>query len=160
MTSQEDRIGALEARLQKVEDMLAIYQLLSAYGPAVDRGDAEATAALWVEDGSYDWGGAIEEGCAGLKAMVKGERHQGIIAGGAGHVLSPPHITISGDRATALCYSRLYRREGESYVLARLSANRWELMRTGLGWRVKSRINRLLDGSPGARALLEPPAAG
>jgi len=156
MTSDDDRFRALEARLSHLEDILAIYQLLSAYGPAVDRGDAEAAAAYWLEEGLYDWGGGIAEGAAGLKDMVASERHQSMIAAGAGHVLSQPHITIEGDRATALCYTRLYRREGEVFVLARLSINRWELERRPEGWRVKTRINRLLDGSPAARAVLTP----
>ncbi len=32
--------------------------------------------------------------------------------------------------------------------------NRWELVRTGVGWRVHSRVNRQLDGSAEARDLL------
>lgn len=90
----EDRLGALEARLSYLEDMIAIYQFISAYGPAVDR-------------------------------------------------------------AVAICHSRLCQRQGEGFVVARLSSNRFELRRTPQGWRVKSRINRLLDGSPAARAVLE-----
>jgi hypothetical protein len=133
---------------------------LSAYGPAVDAGNEDATAGLWLEQGSYDWGGAVEKGRDGIKAMVKGDRHQDIIAGGAGHVLSQPHIALSGDHATVVNYSRLYRREGEGYVVFRLSANRWELERTETGWRIRARTNRLLDGSPAARTLLELPRAG
>jgi hypothetical protein len=39
----------------------------------------------------------------------------------------------------------------------RVSANRWELERVGGTWRVVRRTNRLLDGTPEARALLTPP---
>ena len=34
--SCEERIAQLEARLTQVEDQLALYQSVSAYGPAVD----------------------------------------------------------------------------------------------------------------------------
>lgn len=156
MPNDTDRLAALEAKVQHLEDTVAIYQLISAYGPAVDRGDADATAALFDEAGTYDWGGAVENGRDGLKAMVRGERHQGIIASGAGHVLSQPRIEIAGDRATAVCYSVLFRKDGEAFVVFRLSSNRWELERIEGSWRVMNRVNRLLDGSPEARALLKP----
>ncbi|MDO9487571.1 MAG: nuclear transport factor 2 family protein, partial [Sphingomonadaceae bacterium] len=57
MAGDEARLALLESRLRELEDRLEIYQLLSAYGPLVDSGDAEATADLWVADGVYDWGG-------------------------------------------------------------------------------------------------------
>ena len=151
----EARLNALEIRLRRAEDLLAIYQLIASYGPAVDSGDAAATGALWADDGTYDWGGGPpEKGPEGLAAMVEGAMHQGIIAGGAGHVLSLPKIEIRGEEATAINYSRLYRRDGEGFVVYRLAANRWELVRTKAGWKVKSRVNRLLKGEEEARAIL------
>jgi ketosteroid isomerase-like protein len=50
----EDRIAALEQRLRRVEDELAIGRLMASYGPLVDAGDADAVAGLWAEDGEYD----------------------------------------------------------------------------------------------------------
>ena len=52
------RIDALERRLRDVEDQLAIYRLLAAYGLAVDSRTEAATAGLWTETGRYDYGGA------------------------------------------------------------------------------------------------------
>src|SRR6185369_5708138 len=164
----ETRLAALEARMHQLEDQIALYQIMSAYGPLVDSGDAEATAALWIEDGIYDWGGgaasasgAVKEGPAGaaygqrqIAAMVRGEYHQAIIAGGAGHVIGLPHVTITGDTAVGISYSRLYRRDGDNFRVWRVGANRWEFVRTPQGWRVTSRVNRLLDGSAEARDLL------
>jgi hypothetical protein len=177
MSESEARIERLEARLRALEDQLAIYQLMSAYGPLVDSGDAEATAALWVEDGVYDWGAGappepgtpVKEGPAGaasgraaIAAMVRGPYHQDIIQGGAGHVIGLPHVLIDGDRATAVSYSRLYRKDGENFRVWRVAANLWEFARTPEGWRVTLRTNRVLDGGAEARDLLrrglaEPP---
>jgi SnoaL-like domain len=55
----EERIAALEQRLLRVEDELAIGRLMASYGPLVDAGDADAVAGLWAEDGEYDVEGRI-----------------------------------------------------------------------------------------------------
>ena len=44
MSDTEARLAALETRLRDLEDQVAIYQLMSAYGPLVDSGDAVITA--------------------------------------------------------------------------------------------------------------------
>jgi hypothetical protein len=168
MSDLEDRLRALEIRTRALEDNIEIYRLIGAYGPLVDSGDAEATAALWVEDGVYDWGGGAAEpgapvkqgaegaarGRAAIAEMVRGAYHQAIIAEGAGHVSGMPYIVLDGDRATAISYSRLYQRDGDNFRVWRVSANRWELVRTDRGWRVESRVNRVLTGGEEARALL------
>ena len=73
---------------------------------------------------------------------------------GAGHVIGLPHVQLSGDTAVATGYARLYRWDGAQFVVARVSANRWELVRTAAGWRVAARTNRVLDGGDEPRALL------
>jgi hypothetical protein len=164
----DDRIEQLSARLGALEDQIALYQLMSLYGPLVDSGQAERTASLWTEDGVYDWGGgtpepgaAVAQGPAGaargrdaLAAMVDGPYHRAIIDGGAAHVIGLPHITLDGDTAAAISYSRLYRRERDGFRVWRVAANLWEFVRTETGWQVARRTNRLLDGSDEARALL------
>ena len=47
----EERLDRLEARVQALEDELAIIRLVASYGPLVDAGEADAVAALWAEDG-------------------------------------------------------------------------------------------------------------
>ena len=42
----------------------------------------------------------------------------------------------------------------DGFRVWRTGVNRWELVRTGVGWRVHSRVNRQLDGSAEARDLL------
>jgi hypothetical protein len=169
MDDIEGRLNALEARVHQLEDQVQLYQIMSAYGPLVDSGDAKATAALWTEDGLYDWGGGsasqpgsgVKEGAQGaahsraeIADMVRGDYHQAIIKGGAGHVIGLPHIAVDGDKAVAISYSRLYRRDGDNFRVWRVGANRWEFVRTADGWRVKRRINRVLTGEEEPRALL------
>lgn len=146
---------ALEKRLAVVEDREAIRDLLARYGFCVDRGDSVGAAALWAEDGTYDVGGyGVYRGRAAIAALMDGEAHQALLADGVAHILSPPAIDLDGDVAHARTYSCVMRRAGEHWEAYRVSANRWRLVRTGQGWRVAERINRLLDGDQAAWALL------
>jgi ketosteroid isomerase-like protein len=155
MSSQQQELAELRTRLQAVEDRAAITQLVAAYGPAVDSGDAAAAAALWTEDGWYETDPTPLVGAQAISDMVDGPLHQGFISSGAGHLLGPVHIKINGDSAVAVGYSLLVRHSGDgTFTVFRCSANRWELSRTGQEWKVASRRNALLDGSASARDLL------
>ena len=46
---------ALTARMQRVEDELAIRRVILSYGPAADAGETARAGALWADDGEYDW---------------------------------------------------------------------------------------------------------
>jgi ketosteroid isomerase-like protein len=149
----------LRARLRALEDRAAITQLIAAYGPAVDSGDAAAAAALWTDDGWYETDPAPLIGAQAIADMVNGPLHQEIIGRGSGHVLGPVAITIDGDSAVAVGYSLLVRHDGDgTFSVFRCSANRWELTRTGQEWKVVSRRNVLLDGRASARDLLRAPS--
>ena len=161
MSDLEATVAALAARLQAVEDQLAITQVVIGYGPAVDSGSADEVAGRFLPDGVYDSRppGPME-GRAGIAAMVRSEGHQGLIHNGCAHVMAAPVVTVDGDRAVATGYSRVYRRVDDGFEVWRLAANRWELERTPDGWQVRYRVNRLLDGSDGARDLLRRGAQG
>ena len=131
-------------------DVVAVMQVIAAYGPAVDCGDGDAAAALFTEDGWYDVAGRRYEGRSAIAAMVHGRAHQGLLAQGVAHVMGLPRVQVDGDRAVAVNHTVVLR-AGEVW---RTAANRWELVRTPAGWQVASRTNRLLDGSPEARDLL------
>jgi ketosteroid isomerase-like protein len=146
----------LRARLRALEDRADIAQVIAAYGPAVDSGDAEAAAALWTDDGRYDTDPTPLVGAQAIAGMVNGPLHQDIIGSGSGHVLGPVHITVTGDSAVAVGYSLLVRHGTEGFAITRCSANRWELSRIGGKWKVVWRRNALLDGRASARELLRP----
>ena len=148
----------LAARVERIERRLALYDLIASYGPAVDSGSAEATAALWHEEGSYDFGDAVLAGRSQIEAMVRGRQHQGLIAEGAAHMLGFPHAEIDGDRAVVTGYSQVCRQHDGQFEVWRVSANRWELSWDGSGWKVDRRRAYLLNGQEAARALLRPGA--
>jgi len=154
MANAEEEMLRMSERLRVLEDEREIIQLISSYGPAVDSGQSEAVAAIWTEDGMYETDLAAWRGRADIAGMVEGNVHQKIIAEGAAHVLSVPHFFINGNRAVATCYSRVFRHGEGGFETWRVTASRWELVRTEEGWRTAYRVNRLLDGSRAARDLL------
>ncbi len=154
--NETDRIAALEARLARVEDELAIHRLLATYGPLADAGNAHDAADLWVEEGVYDPSGAYRaEGRAARETIYTNEVHQALIQRGSMHMTAPVQVTLDGDEASAVGYSLLALNNGESFALLRASINRWTLRRTGDGWRIVERVNQVLDGSAHAYQLLE-----
>lgn len=153
-TEQSDRLAALEARLQALEDELEIAALVASYGPLVDAGEAGLVAELWTEDGVYDVDEMFMGSRTEIDAMVRSAAHQGLLARGCSHFLGPAHVVVAGDRAVAVCESVLLVRHEGRVMVARIGANRWELVRTPQGWRTTLRTTRGLDGSAEARALL------
>ena len=155
MATPKGDAASIEDRLRRVEDQLAIYQLIAAYGPAIDACDYEQSFDLWTEDGVYEVGGlGIYEGRPGLKAMIDGPFHQGVVGGGSAHVGSLPYVIIDGDEAVATNYARLYAHKDGAFAPVRIVASRWLFKRCETGWLIERRINRLLDGSDTSRALL------
>lgn len=139
------RPADLEARLRAVEDRLAIIDLLSRYGPAVDSLDGETLAELWAEDGTYAVDSVTLEGPE-VARLVDIPTHRAYVDAGCGHILTSPRVDIDGDSAVAANHSMLVTRRGDHWRVERLSANRWELERGPEGWRVRRRTNALLDG--------------
>ncbi len=146
--------GDLSERVERIERRLALYDLIASYGPAVDSGSGRAAAELWNPGGSYDYGDAILTGRPAIEAMVSGHHHQGLIQGGAAHLIGFPTVDIDGDRAVVTGYSQVCRHRDGRFELWRVSANRWELSWDGSTWKVDSRAAYPLDGREAARALL------
>jgi hypothetical protein len=160
---------SLEDRIRAVEDRLEIYNLIASHPPSADTGADDHTRRIYTEDATFDRGGNLTgaSGVDALAAMVKTPGHQAAIAGGIGHFSSLPHIVLDGDKAVATSYLQILMPQpsGEEVELPnhgrskgfrvhRLVANRWELVRTAGGWKIKSRKLRLLDGTEPAREIL------
>ncbi len=152
-------IAEIAARLRALEDREAIRALIAAYGPLADAGDSAGLAALWAEDGSYGVGGmGTVKGHVAIAGLIDGPTHRALMANGCAHLLGPVAIELDGDRATARGHSVVFRHSDGRFEAFRVSANRWDLVRTADGWRVSHRENAVLDGNEVARALLAQPA--
>jgi hypothetical protein len=156
-------VAALAERVRLLEDHIEITGLVAQYGPNVDSGSADATAALWTDDGTFDAVGAIMmRGRDQIAGMVRSDGHQGLILDGCGHVLTAPHVVVRGDEADGRSYALNIRwdAERERFWVARVSANTWRWVRTPDGWRIAERVNANLDGTPEHRAMLAPRSTG
>jgi hypothetical protein len=161
--------NTLENRIRAIEDRLEIYNLIASHPPSADTGAAAYAEAVYTEDGVFDRGadlsGAI--GNRAIAANLKSEGHQAAIAGGLAHFVGLPHIALDGDQAVVTSYLQILtpNKSGEpvavpnhgssrGYHIHRVVTNRWELVRTASGWKIKRRTLRLVDGSEPSRDIL------
>ena len=146
----------IEARLRKMEDHLAIQQVISGYGYAVDGLNAQAVGECSVDDGIYAVGDFGEmKGRKAIEAITRDSRHLGYVAAGCAHISTVPHIIIDGDDAIATCHTMVAMHGEEGFFIGRLSASRIELTRqSDGGWKIVHRQNYLLNGDPAASQLL------
>lgn len=124
----------LASRLAALEDREAIRDLIGRYGPLADAGDCARAAALWTPDGVYSVEGFGEyRGRAAIQALLEGEAHQALIAGGSAHILSDPVINLARDQGAAWTYSAVFCRSSDGWHAHRVSANECHLIRTEEG---------------------------
>jgi ketosteroid isomerase-like protein len=150
----QEVVTALEARVARLEDQVAIHRLINSWGPAVDTGQAAAAAALFSDDAVLRSDMSHLVGPAAIEEMVHSDGQQALIRQGSAHIPAFPLVDIDGDRARAIGYSRVYLHNDDGYEVWRVSANYWEFSRTANGWRVSSRTNHVIDGGSEARELL------
>jgi len=161
--------ASLEDRIRAIEDRLAIYNLIAGHPPSADTGAGAYAEAVYTEDGVFDRGPGLTgaNGNKALGALLRSDGHRAAIAGGLAHFTGLPHIDLNGDTAVVISYLQILtpNKSGESvevpnhgasrgYHIHRVVTNRWELVRTDAGWKIKRRTIRLVDGSEGSRQLL------
>lgn len=138
------RLAALERRLARVEDELAIHRLIVRYGLAVDVGDADQAAEVFTPDGVYDVDVGRMAGRAAVREMVRAERHHSMI-GHCAHQIGPAVVELQGpDRAVATGYSRVYLETRAGTHIYRVSFNRWDLVKQNDDWQIARRTTRIL----------------
>ncbi len=165
---QQSEGRTIEDRLRAIEDRLDILNLIASHPPSADSGADYFTRQVYTEDGVIDLGGGkAANGNDEVAAMVKTPGHQAAIAGGLAHFCGLPRIDIDGDTATVTSYLQIITPHPDAaphevpnhgttkgFRIHRVGANRWELVRTAEGWKIKRRTLRPLDGTEPARELL------
>ena len=159
----------LDQRLRAIEDRLEIYNLIASHPPSADTGSAAYAEAVYAEDGVFDRGPGLSgaTGNKALGALLQSDGHQAAIAGGLAHFTGLPYVALDGDTAVVISYLQILtpKKSGEpvevpnhgasrGYHIHRVVTNRWELVRTPSGWKIKRRTLRLVDGSEPSREIL------
>ena len=159
----------LEQRIRTIEDRLEIYNLIASHPPSADTGGRDHVAACWVEDGVFDRGENLSSprGRDTIAEHVLTAPHQAAIERGLAHFTGLPYVQIDGDTAMVISYLQILvpqtqgepvevpnHGSGKGFRVHRMVANRWDLVRTSEGWKIKQRTLRQLDGSEPARKIL------
>jgi hypothetical protein len=169
MATAASTAQTVEERLRLIEDRFEIYNLIASHPPSADTGSGDYTAAVWTEDGLFDRG--AEFGGPTVHAADAGgsanPEHRRAIEQGLAHFAGLPYVQVAGDTAFAITYLQILvpDRVGPEFAVPnhgasrgfhvhRVSANRWEFIRTGEGWKVARRTLRPLDGALPARDIL------
>ncbi len=148
-----------EAEFQNVSDELAIRDLVARYSDAVNRGDAEAWAETWAEDGRWVLGGQAHEGREKIVATWR------TLMGFFEFVVQlPSHgiIEIDGDEATGRWTMNEIGRPKDGPGSATIAIYDDRYRRDAGTWRVlERRFQVLYTGPPDLSGRVFPyPAAG
>jgi hypothetical protein len=159
----------LEQRLRLIEDRFEIYSLIASHPPSADTGAGDCTASVWTEDGVFDRGVEFPRPTGRRRSPVglrtpstawRSSRESRILP-------ACPMCGIVGDTAFAISYLQILvpdrvgplfdvpnHGSSRGFHVHRVSANRWEFVRTEEGWKIKRLTLRPLDGTPTAREIL------
>ena len=140
----------LEERVRLIEDRFAIYDLIARHPPSADTGAGEFVASVWAEDGVFDRGAEFPRpsGRAAIAAGSANPEHHRAIEDGIAHFAGLPYVRVDGDRAVAISYLQVLvpdrvgpvfevpnHGSSRGFHVHRVSANRWEFVRTEEGWK-------------------------
>jgi len=143
-----------EQRLRLIEDRFEIYNLIASHPPSADTGAGGAEFAR-------------PTGRAAIAGGSSNPEHHRAIEQGIAHFAGLPYVRITGDTAFAISYLQILvpdrvgplfdvpnHGSSRGFHVHRVSANRWEFVRTDEGWKIKRRTLRPLDGTEPAREIL------
>lgn len=132
-------IDTLLTRLQRLEDLQAIQQLLIDYGQYLDAGDFSAYAGLFAEQGEVLLGPlGRAKGRIAIQELMS--RALADLVGHSYHIISSPQITLAGERATTEVMWTVIKRAGDgSPVVQAIGRHRDELIREHGHWRFLKR---------------------
>ncbi len=130
---------SIEARLTRLEDLMAIHQLFVDYGEHLDSGNFEAYSQLFADDGEVLLGPyGRAKGRSEIKALMDAQLAADV--GKTFHIVGNPRVTITGDTATSTVMWSVAQMANDG--LARVSMvghHIDQLTRTAEGWRFQRR---------------------
>jgi hypothetical protein len=150
LTDGHDRLAAVAARVQELEDREAIRDLIACYGFTADLNCFEEYVDQWAPDGEYFLGESIlghasyrgRDELMGFISDPRGAHRSHVSGRGSQHTSVNILVRVDGDTAWAESYSIVFVREApdvESFQIYAAAYNHWELRRMDGRWRIQSR---------------------
>jgi uncharacterized protein (TIGR02246 family) len=138
----QPKSGSIEARLQRVEDELAIRRLLIDYAAFLDGRDYARYAGLFTADGEWTNAGGSHKGQTAIRQMLEAALGPAGAPNAANyHIISNPRIDLQGDRARATSrYLFVMRGQGGEPVPALAGVYSDELVRQAGQWKIRRRV--------------------
>lgn len=133
---------SIEARLARVEGILAIERILVDYAAFLDGRDYDRYADLFTPDGEWTNSGGARKGRAAIRAMLETMMGPAGTPGAASyHIVTNPRVDVDGDRATAVSRYLFVMRGPDGSPLPSLAGiYRDDLVRHDGKWRISRRV--------------------
>lgn len=139
----QDKLAALESRLQLLEDREAIRDLLVIYGHLLDEKDLAGYSKLFAEDGVWEGGIGSATGPAGIYAMLDTvfKRVEPGSFGNDYHIMSDFIIDVDGNTATSRSnWTWVIEGQEGTPVAARSGHYEDKLVKVDGAWKFKHRL--------------------
>lgn len=130
----------LEARVRRLEDLVAIHQIFVDYGRALDAGDFATYVDLFAADGEVRLGPiGSARGRAAIRALM--ERTMEGRVGASIHIVSSPQVTfVDDDRATSqVMWTVVHRQADGEPKLTMIGRHLDDLVRENGAWKIARR---------------------
>jgi uncharacterized protein (TIGR02246 family) len=138
-------VSALESRLRRAEDQLAIQRVITDYAARLDALDFAGYTALFAKDGVWQTGDTVRRGRAEIEAMLVGlfgTPPAGFVNTDNYHLVSNFEVDVDGDRATARSRHLLVLRGPDGHPTPTLAGfYEDELIREDGAWKILRRVD-------------------
>ena len=129
-------------KVQEFLDKAEIQEILARYSICVDTGDADGFAALFTEDGVWEWE-AVGLSFCGRKAIRQIAMAVSTHAKGAQHAISNPVIRVQGNKAKSICQLTCFLSRPEQIYTLMVGFYEDELVKVDDHWMISRRAARV-----------------
>jgi uncharacterized protein (TIGR02246 family) len=146
-----------EARLQRVEDELAIQRVIVDYAKYIDSRNYDGYVSLFAKDGVWSNPSGMHKGAAAIRKMVEGYMGPAHAPNHADyHIASNIEVNVDGDRATAVSRWLFIERNPDGVPTPTIGGlYRDDFVREDGRWKFKHRVAENLMPTPEDRRRRE-----
>lgn len=109
-----------------------------------DEGSIDDYHLVYSPDATWTMGASTQSGLEEIQASSRQRRETGTTGPGAKsrHIVTPLHVTVDGDAATAVSYLLFLTGTDVTPTIKKFAVYDDEFVRTHSGWRILRRVNR------------------